>query len=68
VGNDNDRDSRFVQLAQNCEDLLLACAVQIAGRLIGQDDARPVDQGARDRYTLLLAAGKFVGSMPGALA
>ncbi len=38
-------------------------AVEIAGRLVGEDDFRIVDQSARDRDALLLAAGKLARMM-----
>ena len=41
--------------------------VEVAGGLVGDEDHRPVDEGARDRDPLLLAAGELVGH-PVALA
>ena len=41
--------------------------VERAGRLVGQDQLRPVDQRARDRHALLLAAGQLGRRVAGAL-
>jgi hypothetical protein len=35
--------------------------VEVPGGLVGQQDRRAVDEGARDRHALLLAAGQLVG-------
>ena len=37
--------------------------IKVAGRLIRQDQRRPIDQRARDRDPLLLAAGELIGKM-----
>ena len=42
------------------EDLLRRRAVEVAGRLVGDDQRRIGDQRARDRDALLLAAGQLV--------
>ncbi len=68
VGDDDDGDALAVQLLEQIEDLLAGVGVQRAGRLVGQDDIRPVDQGAGDGDALLLAAGEFVGAVVGAVA
>jgi hypothetical protein len=39
--------------------------VELAGRLVGQQQLGPVGQGARDGHTLLLAAGHLVRAVPG---
>ncbi len=38
-------------------------AVEVSGRLVGEQDRRLVDQGARDRHPLALAARQLVGSV-----
>ena len=48
-----------VELLEQVEDLVGALAVEIAGRLVGDDDLRVGDDGARDRHALLLAAGEL---------
>ena len=40
-------------------DLVGGLRVEVAGRLVGQQDRRVVDQRARDRHALLLAAGEL---------
>ena len=47
------------QLEQQVHDLLAGGAVEIAGRLVGQQQLRPADEGARHRHPLLLAARKL---------
>ena len=37
--------------------------VEVAGRLVGQQQRRVVDERARDRDALLLAAGELVGEV-----
>ena len=57
-----------VQRAQRRHDLALVRRVEIAGRLVGQQDRGVVDQRARDRHALLLAArelARMVGLAPG---
>src|SRR5262249_47134209 len=39
-----------------------------AGRLVGEDEARPIDQGAGDRDPLPLSSGELGGQVPGATA
>ena len=50
----------LVDLVQHAHDAHGGGGVQVAGGLIGQQDARAVDDGAGDRHALLLAAGEFV--------
>ena len=39
----------------------LVCGVEVAGRLVGQDDVGVVDQRPGDGHALLLAAGELRG-------
>ena len=48
-------------LAEELEDLAAGLRVEVAGRLVGEDDGRLRDQRARDRDALLLAAGELGG-------
>src|SRR5690348_11512168 len=48
-----------VLVEQRLDDRLAGRAVEIAGRLIGQQQRRAGDKGAGDRDALLLAAGKL---------
>ena len=46
---------------EELHDLRAGLGVEVAGRLVGQEDGGPVDQRARDGHALALAAGQFVG-------
>src|SRR5699024_12254716 len=39
--------------------------VDVSGGLVGQQDLRAVDEGARDGHALLLTTGELVGHPPG---
>ena len=54
-------------LPEDREDLVAGPRVQLAGRLVRQDEARGLDQGPRDRHPLLLAAGELVRAVTQAL-
>ena len=45
-----------VQQVEQLQDLLGALAIEIAGRLVGDEDGRIGDDGARDGHALLLPA------------
>ena len=53
--------------AQHPQHCLARRAVERAGRLVGQNQTRPVDHGARDRDALLLPAGEVIGVAVGAV-
>ena len=57
-----------VEFVEQRHDFLAGVAVQVAGRLVGQDQARPVDQRAGNGHALLLAAGNVVGQRFGVAA
>jgi hypothetical protein len=63
VRHHHDRDPALVELLENVHDLETCAAVEVAGRLIGEDDFRIVDESTRDRDSLLLAAGKLARMM-----
>ena len=63
VRHHDDGDAAVVQLLENSHDFDAGAAVEISGRLVGQQHFRIVDQGARDRDALLLAAGKLTRMM-----
>src|SRR5690606_35530555 len=54
-----DRRSLVVQLLQQRHHRLAVLRVEVTRRLVGQQDERPADDGARDRDTLLLTAGEL---------
>ncbi len=56
-----------VLLEQMVDDRLAGGAVEIAGRLVGQQQRRAGDEGARDRDALLLAARQLAGIVPQAM-
>src|SRR5579884_329837 len=60
MGHQNERDSPLpVEPFQQSEDLVTRMGIEIAGRLVGQDQLRPQHQRARDGDPLLLAAGEL---------
>ena len=61
VVGDHDDEAVFRDLFQKLHDLNTRLAVQCAGRLVGQQDVRVVDEGARNGDTLHLAAGHLGG-------
>ncbi len=56
------------QLVEQPEDRTTVSRVQVAGRFVRYQDARPVHERARDRRALLLAAGELARKVPRALA
>src|SRR5262245_5750654 len=57
VSDEQQRDAAFaVESLKNIHDFDRSAAVERAGRLVGQDDRRMIDQRPRDRYALLLSA------------
>src|SRR6478672_10406341 len=61
VGDEDHRVAALVELVEEVHDVLRGRRVKVAGRLVGEQDRRPVDQGARDGDPLALAAGELVG-------
>ena len=68
VSDQNDRAPFGVKLFEQSQDFVAALAVQGAGGLVGENHRRVVHQGAGDGDALLLTAGKFRGTMRGAVA
>ncbi len=58
----------LVQVGQQLHHRLAVAGVEVAGRLVGEQDARAAGEGAGDGNALLLAAGKLVRQMPAAVA
>ena len=64
VGHDDHRGARKVGLlVQQLEDLHAGAEVELAGRLVGQQDRVAGGERARDRHALLLAARQLVREM-----
>ena len=60
VRDEHDRRPRFaVERLEQLDDARAGVAVEIAGRLVGEEDARRVGERARDGDALLLAAGEL---------
>ena len=51
------------RVPQQLEDLAAGLRVEVAGRLVGEEDRRPRDERARERDALLLAAGELGRAM-----
>ena len=68
VRDHHDRLAELVdRVAQQLEDLAARRGVEVAGRLVGEDDRRPRDERAGDRDALLLAAGELGRSVRAAV-
>ena len=68
VGDHHDRLVELVDgLAKEVEHLGAGAGVEVAGRLVGEDDRRARDERARDRDALLLAARELGGPMRAAV-
>src|SRR6478736_3336840 len=64
VGDHHHRLAELVdRLAQQLHDVGAGLGVEVAGRLVGEDDGRFADQGAGDGDALLLAAGELGGTV-----
>ena len=68
VGDHDHRLAELVdRLAQQAQDVGARLRVEVAGRLVGEDDGRFGDQGAGDGDALLLAAGELGGPVGAAV-
>ena len=63
VRNENNCVSALIQIFEKRHDFIAGFRIEIAGRLIGQNDGWIVYQGPRDRDALALTAGKLVRLM-----
>ena len=61
VRDHDDGDAGVVEFLKQPHDFDAGARVEIAGRLVGQHQFGPVDQGAGDGDALLLAAGNWLG-------
>ena len=60
--------SSAIQFHQQVTQRLGGGVVERAGRLVGKDEAGPIDQRAHDGDTLAFPAGKLVGAMGESMA
>ena len=65
VGDQNDGVAFSVQGIEEVQDLPAGAGVQVARRLVGQQDRRPVDESPPDGDPLALAPGQFAGAVAG---
>ena len=65
VGDHHDGRPFLVELAKQLQDPLGRLSVQVPGRFVGEDDLRPVQQGAGDGDALLLSAGELMRHLVG---
>ena len=69
MGDQNDGEPLLaVERDQRFHDLVRGARIEIAGRLVGKQQAWRIDQRPRDRDPLLLATGKLAGRVALALA
>src|SRR3978361_187599 len=61
VGRHDDGRAGAVDAVEEAHDPGRGGRVQVSGRLVGQEDQRPVDERAGDGDPLLLATGELVG-------
>ena len=67
VRDQHDGHALAVELLEQRHDLQAGARVEVAGGLVGEDQRGRVDQRARDRHALLLAAGELRRLVVGAL-
>ena len=68
VGHDHEGLAAFaVEAAEEREHVGSPRRVEVAGRLVAEDEAGPIDERSGDRHALLLAAGELVRAVPGAV-
>ena len=59
MSDDDHRLAAFIELAQKRHHVRAGRAIEVAGRLVREQDGRIVDHRARDRDALLLSAGQL---------
>ena len=67
VRDHDQRHAAGVELLEQAHHLVAGGTVEVAGGLVGQEQRRLHDGGARDRHALALAAGQLVGPVLGAV-
>ena len=68
MGDHDDGAALFVELLQQLHHFLAMLRIEVAGGLVGEDEFRRVDDGARHRDALLLSARKLHREMLQAMA
>src|SRR5256886_17347883 len=68
VGDHDDSLAEVVQALEDREDLGARARVEVSGGLVGEDDGRVIEEWARDRAALLLAAGELARPVMEAVA
>ena len=63
MGDHDDRNASLVQLLEDSHDLNAGSAVEVAGRLIREQDLGIIDQRPRNGDALLLPTRKLTGMM-----
>jgi len=53
----------LLELVKQAEDFSARCRIKIARWFIAQKQGRPENDGSRDRHTLPLATGEFIGTV-----
>jgi hypothetical protein len=64
VRDQHDGAALAAEFAEQAQDGLASVGVEVARRLVRENDAGVVHQGARDGHALLLAAGELAGPVP----
>src|SRR6266542_4313545 len=65
---EDDRVTALIQTLEQIHDLFAGFRIEITGRLVGQNNRRPVDERTRDGDALTLTAGKLIGFVMHAIA
>ncbi|MNC86055.1 hypothetical protein D3C83_16850 [compost metagenome] len=60
MGHEQHRHPAQVDVLEDAQDVERDLGVEVPGRLVGQQDERVVDERARDRHPLLLAARELL--------
>src|SRR5450759_225483 len=63
MGDEHDRATLIVQLREESEDIRAGVGVEVAARLVGQDERRIGDECPRNGDTLLLATRELTGTV-----
>ena len=67
VGHDDEGGAVPIEPAEEVEDLATGGGVELTGRLVGEQDRRPVGERAGDRHPLHLSTGELGGTVPVAM-